>query len=253
MNLVAADVSPLTYRPRAKLEPTHVGLRRFMVPMRGRRPWRLSMNRGLNVTGSVSSLSPRGTSGERAGERATQTNTASPPRPSPPSFLRRRGRSRRFTVPDARLFPRRPVAVVDVGKGVVHRLDPSEPLLVHAGGRQLLMQGDEAQQMILDALAGVIGTGAGAQDERPIAGLRQEQLARGLFEGTQGQFVRFAETIGQRAHAFLRHPQVRVNPFVGLIEPHFPITFLAPTGGAGLADLLRRLAAQVIQRGGQGE
>src|ERR1051325_10500214 len=25
MNLVAADVSPLTYRPRAKLEPTHVG------------------------------------------------------------------------------------------------------------------------------------------------------------------------------------------------------------------------------------
>ena len=92
----------------------------------------LSMNRGLNVTGSVSSLSPRGTSGERAGERGNQTKTASSPRlrgrshggalacapakllfhlggrnrfgaakarPSPPSFLRRRGRSRRFMVP----------------------------------------------------------------------------------------------------------------------------------------------------------
>src|ERR1044071_811359 len=89
------------------------------------------MNRGLNVTGSVSSLSPRGTSGERAGERGIQTKTAaspppppppllppargrgggragergiqtktaSSPRPSPPSFLRRRGRSRRFMVP----------------------------------------------------------------------------------------------------------------------------------------------------------
>src|ERR1051325_2155701 len=59
----------------------------------------LSMNRGLNVTGSVSSLSPRGTSGERAGERGNQIKTASSPRPSPPSFLRRRGRSRRFMVP----------------------------------------------------------------------------------------------------------------------------------------------------------
>src|ERR1041384_8228120 len=57
------------------------------------------MNRGLNVTGSVSSLSPRGTSGERAGERGNQTKTASSPRPSPPSFLRRRGSSRRFMVP----------------------------------------------------------------------------------------------------------------------------------------------------------
>src|ERR1051325_10931763 len=99
MNLVAADVSPLTYRPRAKLEPTDVGLLRFMVPMRGIRPWGLSMNRGLNLTGSVSSLSPRGTSGERAGERGNQAKTASSPRPSPPSFLRRRGRSRRFMVP----------------------------------------------------------------------------------------------------------------------------------------------------------
>src|ERR1043166_1524302 len=57
------------------------------------------MNRRLNVTGPVFSLSPRGTSGERAGERGNQTKTASSPRPSPPSFLRRRGRSRRFMVP----------------------------------------------------------------------------------------------------------------------------------------------------------
>src|ERR1051325_11843865 len=78
MNLVAADVSRLTIRPRAKLEPTHVGLLRFMVPMRGIRPWRLSMNRWLNVTGSVSSLSPRGTGGERAGGGGTHTKSAPP-------------------------------------------------------------------------------------------------------------------------------------------------------------------------------
>src|ERR1041384_2524586 len=90
------------------------------------------MNRGLNVTGSVSSLSPRGTSGERAGERGNQTKTASSPRlrgrshggalacapakllshlggrnrfgaakarPPPPSFPRRGGGRRRVMVP----------------------------------------------------------------------------------------------------------------------------------------------------------
>src|ERR1051325_6563108 len=47
----------------------------------------LSMNRGLNVTGSVSSLSPRGTSGERAGGRGIQTKTGGPsPPPPPPPF-----------------------------------------------------------------------------------------------------------------------------------------------------------------------
>ena len=45
MSLVAAEVSPLTIHPRAKLEPTHVGLLRFMVPMRGKTTWGLPMNR----------------------------------------------------------------------------------------------------------------------------------------------------------------------------------------------------------------
>jgi hypothetical protein len=38
-------------------------------------------------------LSPRGTSGERAGERGISTKRASSPQPSPPSCVRRRGRN----------------------------------------------------------------------------------------------------------------------------------------------------------------
>ena len=71
-----------------------------------------------------------------------------------------------------------------------------EPDFVNFSDGELLVQFDETEQMIFDTFAGVIGTGAGAQDERPIAGLREEQFARGLFEN--GLFLNI---LRERNHA----------------------------------------------------
>ena len=76
-----------------------------------------------------------------------------------------------------------PVAGIDAGKGIVGRFHPFQPEPVHVRGSKLLMQGDEPEQMILHASAGVVGAGAGAQDERPVAGLGQQQFAASLFQG----------------------------------------------------------------------
>ena len=114
---------------------------------------------------------------------------------------------------------------------------------------ELFVQGDEAEQMIFHAAARVVGTGAGAQDERPVAGLRQQQFARGLLQRARlqaasavGKFLR------QLGHALLRDLQVRINPLVRFVEPHAPVAFLAPAGRAGRGDLVGRMAAADIRR-----
>jgi hypothetical protein len=133
---------------------------------------------------------------------------------------------------------------------IVARLDFGQPFFVHARGGQLVVQRDEAEQMVLHAAAGVIGTGAGAQNERPVARLRQQQFARGLFQRARlagrspfsGKFPR------QSGHAFLRDLQVRINPFVLLVQPRAQIAFLAPAGRAGRGDLVGRMPVADIRR-----
>ena len=107
--------------------------------------------------------------------------------------------------------------------------------------------------MIFDALAGVVRAGARAEDERPVAGLGQQQLAAGLLERAPFEIAWCGETVRQLGHSFLGHLQVRVNPFVGLVEPDLPVAFLAPARSARAADLLRRLAAELIHRRGERE
>jgi tetratricopeptide (TPR) repeat protein len=48
------------------------------------------------------------------------------------------------------------------------------------------MQLQESGDVIFDAARGVIGAGAGAKNERPVAGLGQEQFARGLAQSRLG-------------------------------------------------------------------
>ena len=82
----------------------------------------------------------------------------------------------------------RPIVVINVGENIVQwtqrgraRLRP-RCVVVSCSWRR-----DEAQQMVLDAFARVIGAGAGAQDERPVARLGEKQFAAGLFERAQFQ------------------------------------------------------------------
>jgi len=102
---------------------------------------------------------------------------------------------------------------------------------VDLGEGELFMQGDETEEMIFDAAAGVLGAGAGAQNERPVAGLGQEQFPTGLFQGPLlevGRRFALAIFFGQLGHALLRDLQMGINPFVGFIQPNAPVAFLAP-------------------------
>src|SRR5262249_2643533 len=125
-----------------------------------------------------------------------------------------------------------PIMIIDIGKDVVHGFDLGQPPSVDAGRGELLVQGDEAQEVILDASAGVIGTGAGAKDEGPVAGLGEQQFAAGLFEGTFLEAGSSRMAMDQGRHSLLGDVEVRVDPLVRFIEPDFPVALFAPTRGA---------------------
>src|SRR6266567_8998820 len=142
----------------------------------------------------------------------------------------------------------RPVPLIHVGEEVVPRLNLGEPGSVHLFLGELFVQGQETEQVVLHPSAGVIRAGAGAQDERPIAGLSEQQFARGLFERAAGEAGGVGETARQFRHPLLGDVQVRIDPLVGFVEPDFPIAFLAPARSRRRGDLVRRVGAQIIPR-----
>ena len=173
-------------------------------------------------------------------------------------FHRRRRREESLTEPEKLEPPHvvsyegkrtsRPIPPIHLWKNIVHRLDLREPDFVDFRGGELFVQRNETEQMIFDSFAGVIGTGAGAQDEWPIAGLREEQFPRGLFEGAFRQAGGVRKFSRELRHAFLRDVQVRLNPFVRFVQPDAPITFFAPARRARRGDLLRGETAQIFVR-----
>src|SRR5437588_1494048 len=176
--------------------------------------------------------------------------------PLTPALSLRRGRSHLgFPISRVRHFGfcvgfrfdlTRPIAPVDVGKNVVEPFDSFEPGLVDFGGCELLLKRNETKQVSFHALPGVFRAGAGSEDERPIAGLGEEQFASSLFEGAFLQNPGLWMAFDQLGHTFLRDLQVGINPFVGLVEPDFPIAFVAPTGGARFGDLLGGIFLEVF-------
>src|SRR5713226_7602059 len=122
----------------------------------------------------------------------------------------------------------RPVAVIHLGKEVIPRLDLGQPGAIHLFFGELFVQGQETEQVVLHPSAGVIGAGASAQDERPIAGLSQQQFPRGLFERAAGQAGGGGETARQLGHPLLGDVQVRIAPLFRFVKPDLPIAFRAP-------------------------
>src|SRR5258708_38234310 len=99
-----------------------------------------------------------------------------------------------------RLLRRRVDAVVDLRKEVVALFHGAEPGLVEASGLELLVEPGEAEQSLLAAADSVVDHGAGLDDERPVRGLRQQELARGLVEGAPLRAARVGEEPGQLDH-----------------------------------------------------
>ncbi len=100
--------------------------------------------------------------------------------------------------------------------------------------------------MLLDSLAGVVRTCAGTENERPITGLGQEQLTRGLFERPFLEGTGLRKAPRQLRHALLSHMKMRIDPFILFIEPRAPVTFFAPARRAGGGDLVCGVTPQVF-------
>src|SRR5438046_4373244 len=120
------------------------------------------------------------------------------------SWVAMRGVFVRAIITPGSHFRSSPIAVVHVGKDVVQPFDSPEPLFVHAGRGELFVQGDEAKQVVFDTAAGVVGTRAGAEYERPIAGLGEQQFARGLLERALRQRAGAGKFSRQFGHSLLR-------------------------------------------------
>src|SRR3954451_24252052 len=90
--------------------------------------------------------------------------------------------------------------VVDLRENVVPRLDVGEPALVHLGAAQIVIELVELHDVLVDALGGVRHRRPRPHDERPVARLRQHQLARRLIERPGGERIGAGLATGQLDH-----------------------------------------------------
>ena len=148
-----------------------------------------------------------------------------------------------------RCFVSSPILPINIREQVVAGFDFAEPVFIDPGEGKLLVQGDEAEQMVFDAPAGVFGAGFGPENEGPVAGLGEEQFAGGLAQGAGLEAFGGWKAVGEIGHAFLGDLQVRMDPLVGFVEPDAPIPFLAPARGAGRGDLVGRVLFQIFRGG----
>src|SRR5438552_1621682 len=100
--------------------------------------------------------------------------------------------------------------------------------------------------MIFHAFARILRTRAAAENERPVARLSEEQLSRSLLQCSFRKAACLGIFARQSGHPLLRDMQVRINPLVGFIQPHPPISLFAPARGAGNRNLVRRMPFQVF-------
>src|SRR5690348_8653958 len=72
------------------------------------------------------------------------------------------------------------VAPVEIGKEIVAPFAVREERLVDVLGSDLVVQPSEPEDVILRPLRSVVPRGAGLHQERPVAGLREEEFPRHL-------------------------------------------------------------------------
>src|SRR5262245_48333718 len=92
-------------------------------------------------------------------------------------------------------------AIIEVREGVVPRLDVAEPWLAHAPGAELVVEPGEAEDVVVEAAGGVRHRRPRPHDERPVARLGKEQLARRLVQRTRGDALGVREAVSELHHA----------------------------------------------------
>src|SRR5207245_2029411 len=150
--------------------------------------------------------------------------------------------------PDPRGSTAPPEPRVDLGEDGVLRLEPGELRLVHRSPLQLPRQAVEPAEMLVHPAAGVLDRGPLMQDERPVGGLRQEELAARLGERPTLDGGRTCEPGGERDHPAAGVLERRLYPVVGGVEPHVVVSALAPARRRRLGDLPDRMLLEVLPR-----
>src|SRR5207247_9472512 len=99
------------------------------------------------------------------------------------------------------------------------------------------------------AQGGLDGGGA-AHHERPVARLREEELAQRLGERAARALVRARVAPAERVKAVRRGVEVAVKPVVLAREPDLVVALPAPGGGGRRGVLHGRVAGEAVARGG---
>src|SRR5438874_11504538 len=106
--------------------------------------------------------------------------------------------------------------------------------------------------MIGHSLRCVILRRSVADEKRPIARLREQELARELTQDAVviSRCLR-ATRFCQRGHTGVPREKMWINPATFLIEPDIKKTLITPTGGRRLRQLLGRILLEKFARRGQ--
>ena len=131
---------------------------------------------------------------------------------------------------------------VDVWEKIVAPLAIGQEFLIELPGNKLIVQFIEGAEVIDRALGRILARRSGSHEKGPIARLREQKFARQLFEHTINQFARIILVrVCKFAHALRRCVQVRVDPRIILVDPHFEMAFIAPARCCRLNCLLGRV------------
>src|SRR5271169_4833260 len=106
---------------------------------------------------------------------------------------------------------------VKVREDVVPPFAILQTSIVHVLLTQLFIEASETQDMILGPLRGILASRSGLHQERPISGLREQELATHLAKDTSFSFGRFFLCRGSENGTRVRFHVISCSIFLGIL------------------------------------
>jgi len=122
--------------------------------------------------------------------------------------------------------------------------------LIDAVLPDLAFQPKEPVAVVPRALFGVVLRRAHRDQERPVGRLRQQQFARQLVQRPFLDAVRVGVLSGEVDHLVGHDVEVRIDPVVAGVQPHFVVALVPPRRRFRLDDLQFGKFLEVTHRGG---